>query len=73
MQPQRVLLALLAIYYDDNSYNMHLHDWQGCYKISPTLSKWYQVLEKVGYQISDEEKQLLDGTHPAFLKEEESI
>nr|DAU18805.1 MAG TPA: chromosome partitioning protein [Caudoviricetes sp.] len=35
-------------------------------KNSPDLNKFYALLCKLGYVMSDEEKQLRDGTHPIF-------
>lgn len=32
----------------------------------------YDMLTKLGYEMSDEEKQLQDGTHPLFRTDDES-
>lgn len=34
--------------------------------INPELNRFYNLLVKLGYVMSDEEKQLCDGTHPIF-------
>ena len=38
--------------------------------INQSLNKFYYMLRKCGYEMSDEEKQLRDGTHPIFFKED---
>lgn len=40
--------------------------------INQSLNKFYYMLKKCGYEMSDEEKQLRDGTHPIFFKEKSS-
>lgn len=40
------------------------------WKESQKLDRIYQFLESLGYEMSDEEKQLQNGTHPLFTKEE---
>jgi hypothetical protein len=35
-------------------------------KINPELNRFYNLLCKLGYVMSDEEIQLRDGTHPIF-------
>ena len=35
-------------------------------KINPELNRFYNLLVKLGYVMSDEEIQLRDGTHPIF-------
>lgn len=35
-------------------------------KINPELNRFYNLLVKLGYAMSDEEIQLRDGTHPIF-------
>lgn len=38
--------------------------------INQSLNRFYYMLRKCGYEMSDEEKQLRDGTHPIFFKED---
>ncbi len=35
-------------------------------EINPELNRFYNLLVKLGYVMSDEEIQLRDGTHPIF-------
>lgn len=68
--PEIVLLGYLALHYESESYRIKLADRNGSYTKNPTLEAWYEVLTKLGYQISDEERALLDGTHECFKEEE---
>ena len=38
------------------------------YRVSESLNSFYYLLTRLGYVMSDEEKQLRDGTHPIFTK-----
>ena len=69
-QPQRALL--LALWNDfDTSYRCgETFNWELKYTQNDSLLKWYEILEAVGYQMSTEEQQMLDGTHPAYKDEE---
>ena len=44
-------------------------DYWGDYESNKTLDAIYDLLTVLGYEMSDEEKQLQDGTHPLFQKE----
>lgn len=56
---QRIYEKLSFIYVDYNSKTISR-------KNSPDLNKFYALLCKLGYVMSDEEIQLRDGTHPIF-------
>lgn len=56
---QRTYEKLSFIYVDYNSKTISR-------KNSPDLNKFYALLCKLGYVMSDEEIQLSDGTHPIF-------
>ena len=61
---------LVAIYLSaDNSESYT--DWYLEYEENTILDAIYELLEKLGYQMSDEEKQLKDGTHELYKKETE--
>ncbi len=45
-------------------------DYSGAYRKNGRLDLIYEMLEKLGYEICDEELQLKNGTHPLFTKEE---
>ena len=42
------------------------------YRVSESLNAFYYLLTRLGYEMSDEEKQLRDGTHPIFTKYKEN-
>ena len=46
-------------------------DFSGKHRNSETLDNWYCLLCKLGYSMSTEEQQLLDGTHECFNEEAE--
>lgn len=45
--------------------------WDGGHKENESLDQLYGLLERLGYEMSDEEKQLQNGTHPIFGKADE--
>lgn len=63
----RSLFAMLMAIIDsrDNSYN----DWYGKHEPYPVLDFVYEVLCAFGYEMSDVEKQLRDGSHELFVKD----
>lgn len=70
--PEIVLFAYIALDRESDNYTLSVVSFNGEYKSNPKLEKWYNVLEYLGYQISDEERALLDGTHECFKEEEEN-
>lgn len=62
--PYAILLHLLFEHFDhdENCY----HFYHGTYEKNEGLERWYSLLEKLGYPISTEERQLLDGTHELY-------
>lgn len=62
--PYSILLNMMFTMFD---YNEHCHDgYYGKYRKNSRLERWYSLLEKLGYPISTEERQLLDGTHKLY-------
>lgn len=61
------LFAMLMAIVD--SSDLVYNDWYGQYKPSSCLDFVYEVLCAFGYEMSDEEKQLQDGSHELFVKE----
>lgn len=68
--PEIVLFAYIALDLESDNYTLSVVKFNGEYEPNPKLEKWYNVLEYLGYQISDEERALLDGTHECFKEEE---
>ena len=52
------------------SESNHSHNWRGEYNQNRSLQRIYAFLQEIGYQPSDEELALLDGTHELYLKED---
>lgn len=64
---------MLAALHYGMEYNGDITDWQGQYneRVGQALLDGYKVLGFYGWSFeSDEEKQILDGTHPLYTKEE---
>ena len=68
-KPYHSLLLILFSCYD----SLHRSYYNPCAKYTGNeyISALYDLLIKLGYEMSDEEKQLRDGTHPLFMKEAE--
>jgi len=67
--PDRLLLAILSDYFED--WHLSVHSWDGHYQRNESLECWYDTLTKLGYSMSTDEQQLLDGTHECFNEEAE--
>ncbi|MGN0491063.1 ParB/RepB/Spo0J family partition protein [Ruminococcus sp.] len=74
--PRRVLLAYTIAVIGDNDTLSHidLYSTEKPYNPSVKLNRIYSLLCKLGYEMSDEEKQLRDGTHSIYMvnKDEEA-
>ena len=66
--PEIMLFYYVALNQED-SYKVSVVGFNGKYQRNQKLENWYNVLEYLGYQISDEERALLDGTHECFKEE----
>lgn len=76
MHPERTLLIMVYAMMDgeDNDYIRKVWDSEIGYKAvwhdNQELDSVYYLLEELGYECSDEERQMRRGTHPLFDKEE---
>ena len=63
-------LIMFARYSDTPTYSYIARGWSGKpeYVDSKALDTIYELLSDFGYEISDDEAQLMDGTHPIFEK-----
>lgn len=61
-QSQKVLLTVIMSYYNRSS----TVTWNGKFNAESKLSRLYDILSELGYEVSEEEKQLIDGTHPLY-------
>lgn len=67
-QPERYLL--IATYCGLDSKSDRYYNWDCSHSESEDLDRTYAFLEALGYEISDEEQALRDGTHELFKREE---
>ena len=77
-KPERTLLLMTYWLMDRSSKSYVSHDWDSTeqiykshYKDNQSLDQVYYFLEELGYECSDEERQMRRGIHPLFDKEEE--
>ena len=61
----------LMMYLHTESSYVETFDWEGRFKPGNYLERTYEFMKNVGYQMSDEEKQIMDGTHELYVKEDE--
>jgi ParB family chromosome partitioning protein len=68
----KTLLLLWYSHYgdgDERNYRSYYDHWNCKHKKNEELDTLYDRLQQLGYAMSDEEKQLQDGTHPLFVEE----
>lgn len=63
-------LALMAYSAIDSDYKKP-YDWEGVFTGSDDLNRVYDFLTALGYEMSDEEKKFIDGTHELYEVENE--
>ena len=61
---------LVAVWLLTDNDSLDCNDWEGVYEENDVLNMIYEFFESLGYQMSDEERELLDGTSELYLKEE---
>ena len=52
--------------YWENNWNAKKNKWELIHKYNPALDRLYGLLTSIGYEMSDEELQMQNGTHPLF-------
>ena len=67
-QPEKYLLLVTYCSLDGPSESYH--NWRGGYRENRDLDLVYDFLDALGYDISDEELSMCDGTHELFEREE---
>ena len=70
LKPTKILLSYIFLLKFDSEYGMKPYDYYNKFTGSKDLEEWYSLLTELGYQMSDEEKQLLDGTHELYVEQE---
>ena len=68
-EPNKALLYFAYTCSDDRE-GLTCRDWNGEYNSNKLLSILYNFLESIGYEMSDEEKELVDGTSELYLHRE---
>lgn len=71
--PERSLLILCYLQLEDNNLSYVKQEYRKnvsftVHNPDPKLDRIYALLTDIGYQMSDEEKKMQDGTHPLFYK-----
>ncbi len=64
--PEKYVWEMILLYFDDDSSEGYCNTWNGTYEENEKLTAFYDLLVKMGYQMSDTEKQLRDGTYELF-------
>ncbi len=62
---------LMLAYYQEDSENKNYYDYNCAYKENEALDNLYDFLIALGYEMSDEEKAMQNGTHELFEEAEE--
>lgn len=70
MHPHKALLWNACGVFADNEYRRY-HDTNAEYTPNRALDEFYEFLEKLGYCMSREEREMMNGTHERFIKDEE--
>ena len=72
------MLCLAYSVMDSASSGYWKHQWfmekrayEYVYEANDRLDKVYEILTELGYEMSDEEKQMQNGNHPFFQQEEQ--
>ena len=63
--PKRAVFLTAYANYGDSA-NCGYHDYHGDYRPNPELDALYDILQRLGYALSDEEQAYQDGTHELF-------
>lgn len=76
VNPMKMLVVLLFAFTEPVNHRMHDTEWLGgyykCIKDDESVYRGiYAALDGIGYEMSDMEKSLLDGTHPSYESVEE--
>lgn len=68
--PAKMLLKFAHAFSEDTKATGYFDSWRLTYRENEKLDKIYDFLCSLGYEMSDEEKSLRDGTHELFGTEE---
>ena len=59
-------MLLVNVYLTLDGKHNGYFDWNGRYRNNEALNRTYEFLEELGYEISEEELALKNGTHELF-------
>ncbi|MDL2273300.1 ParB/RepB/Spo0J family partition protein [Oscillospiraceae bacterium OttesenSCG-928-G22] len=68
--PEKALLYAVYCDCDDSGSNTYYQHYHGLHSENDSLDRLYDLLETLGYKMSDEEKAMFDGTHELFPRKE---
>ena len=68
-QPEKCALSAVYNIFGD-CQNNDFYDWNNRYEKNLRLDALYKMLVELGYQIAEEEQQMIDGTHELYEKAE---
>ncbi len=69
-QPEKAMLQAAYLLFGDRD-DEYIYAWSGEWCESESADRIYECLERLGYQMSDEEKKLQNGTHELFEREDD--
>ncbi len=69
--PEKYIWIMVCLNTEDSEREVYFEYCNACHEENKTLSAFYDLLVKMGYEMSDEEKQMRDGTHPLFSEKAE--
>ena len=64
--PEKYIYKMVLLHFGDDNRNGYVEAWNITHIENVRLTAFYELLVKMGYQMSDEEQQLRDGTHELF-------
>lgn len=64
--PVKALFYAVYCNYGDSAGNSYHQHYYGTHRENNSLNRLYDLLEVLGYKLSDEEKAMRDGTHELF-------
>lgn len=70
IHPHKTLFWNACGVFSDNEYRRY-HDTNAEHAPNSALDDFYEFLEKLGYCISREEREMMNGTHERFIKDED--
>lgn len=65
-----MVILKLAYMMSNDCDTKYIYSWRGEWESDEGMDKLYECLGRLGYQMSDEEKKLQNGTHELFEKEQ---